>query len=272
MGVLDDAIREHLELKRRHGASDEELTRAEQEALGPARRDVVEPADAAAAPVPDETGHVPHGDPIAHEEQLVHEDAPAAPAVDAPTEFLPPESGVEEATEALQEPAFRPVEEATLAEEPVVEGEAHPEAPGDMTPQAPVEDAGPQSPIEPAPEPQLEQPAAYEEPTAPHEPAPVEEHAHEDEQALHPEEPHRQGDPVVEDEHHVEEHELDEAEHHFEEDTGEHHHEAPPAPAEEERNERDDLLEDTPDFLQETPEHDRLWFEQRPPRDFDFDE
>ena len=32
-----------------------------------------------------------------------------------------------------------------------------------------------------------------------------------------------------------------------------------------------DLLEDTPDFLQETPEHDRLWFEQKPPRDFDFD-
>jgi hypothetical protein len=32
-----------------------------------------------------------------------------------------------------------------------------------------------------------------------------------------------------------------------------------------------DVLEDTPDFLQETPEHDRLWFEQRPPRDFDFD-
>ncbi|MCW3012273.1 MAG: hypothetical protein JWO90_2677, partial [Solirubrobacterales bacterium] len=31
-----------------------------------------------------------------------------------------------------------------------------------------------------------------------------------------------------------------------------------------------DELEETPDFLQETPEHDRLWFEQKPPRDFDF--
>jgi hypothetical protein len=40
-------------------------------------------------------------------------------------------------------------------------------------------------------------------------------------------------------------------------------------PAEEEPGE--DVLEDTPDFLQETPEHDRLWFEQRPPRDFDWD-
>ena len=33
----------------------------------------------------------------------------------------------------------------------------------------------------------------------------------------------------------------------------------------------EDVLEETPDFLQETPEHERLWFEQRPPRDFDFD-
>ena len=33
----------------------------------------------------------------------------------------------------------------------------------------------------------------------------------------------------------------------------------------------DDVLEETPEFLQETPEHERLWFEQQPPRDFDFD-
>jgi len=39
MGALDDAIREHLELKRRHGASDEDIQRAEAEALGPARRE-----------------------------------------------------------------------------------------------------------------------------------------------------------------------------------------------------------------------------------------
>ncbi len=31
-----------------------------------------------------------------------------------------------------------------------------------------------------------------------------------------------------------------------------------------------DVLDDTPDFLSDTPEHDRMWFEQRPPRDFDF--
>jgi hypothetical protein len=42
----------------------------------------------------------------------------------------------------------------------------------------------------------------------------------------------------------------------------------PPAPAEPPAG---DVLEETPEFLQDTPDHDRLWFEQRPPRDFDFD-
>src|ERR1043166_3929217 len=35
MGMLDDAIREHLELKRRHGADPQEVARQEDEALGP---------------------------------------------------------------------------------------------------------------------------------------------------------------------------------------------------------------------------------------------
>jgi hypothetical protein len=33
----------------------------------------------------------------------------------------------------------------------------------------------------------------------------------------------------------------------------------------------DDVLEETPEFLRDTPEQERMWFEQRPPRDFDFD-
>jgi hypothetical protein len=45
MGVLDDAIREHLDLKRRRGASDDEIARAEAEALGPPRRAVDVPDD-----------------------------------------------------------------------------------------------------------------------------------------------------------------------------------------------------------------------------------
>src|SRR5579884_1401405 len=38
MGLLDDAIREHLDLKRRRGADPTEIERLEREALGPVRR------------------------------------------------------------------------------------------------------------------------------------------------------------------------------------------------------------------------------------------
>jgi len=41
MGVLDDAIREHLDLKRQRGAPEAEIARAEEEAIGPARRSAV---------------------------------------------------------------------------------------------------------------------------------------------------------------------------------------------------------------------------------------
>ena len=46
--------------------------------------------------------------------------------------------------------------------------------------------------------------------------------------------------------------------------------EPPPEPELAAGEDREDVLEETPDFLQETPEHDRLWFEQKPPRDFEF--
>src|SRR3954453_7668152 len=62
MGLLDDAIREHLELKRQHGADPQEVTRQEQEALGAARRaefakpegQAPEEAEEAAAEAPEE--------------------------------------------------------------------------------------------------------------------------------------------------------------------------------------------------------------------------
>src|SRR5436309_2658228 len=38
MGLLDDAIKEHLELKRRRGGDPTEIERLEREALGPVRR------------------------------------------------------------------------------------------------------------------------------------------------------------------------------------------------------------------------------------------
>src|SRR2546423_13764122 len=56
MGLLDEAIREHLELKRRRGADPTEVERLEREALGPVRRIHQEPA---ATDVPGaEQGHV----------------------------------------------------------------------------------------------------------------------------------------------------------------------------------------------------------------------
>ncbi len=84
MGLLDDAIREHLELKRRRGADPAEVARAEQEALGPVRR---EPEPAA---VQDSV----HEEPV--DAHLEEEPAPAAemppePLADAPDTFAPEE-------------------------------------------------------------------------------------------------------------------------------------------------------------------------------------
>ena len=53
MGILDDAIKEHLALKRQHGADQSELEQLEDEAFGPAERPGTEksaPDPAAEAP------------------------------------------------------------------------------------------------------------------------------------------------------------------------------------------------------------------------------
>src|SRR3954451_21961063 len=66
MGLLADAIREHLELKRKHGAPDDEIDRAEQDALGPARRDpAAEPAGGRVPPLEGGAGGAPAGAPVA---------------------------------------------------------------------------------------------------------------------------------------------------------------------------------------------------------------
>ena len=146
MGLLDDAIREHLELKRKHGADPDDVARQEQEALGPGKRN----------------------------------------------EFAQPEE---------EEPA-------AVVAEPEREPEAR---------------------VEPEPPLQQEPP----EPAAP----PV----GQEEDPWLPDDDERDEVPATES--------------------------LQPQP----RSEDDDVLEETPDFLQETPEHDRLWFEQKPPRDFDWD-
>lgn len=54
MGLLDDAIREHLDLMRRHGANEAEVARQEAEALGPVLREEGEAEESGSAPA--ETG------------------------------------------------------------------------------------------------------------------------------------------------------------------------------------------------------------------------
>jgi hypothetical protein len=158
MGLLDDAIREHLELKRRRGADPGEVERQEREVLGAAPQ-----AGEFAQPEPAE-------EPLPESDEIVAE---AAGPVDAGDEREPfdieamePETPVGEPDPWLEEERDEGPAEESLGQEPA----ARP----------------------PAEEPDAEEPA-------------------------------------------------------------------------------EDVLEDTPDFLQETPEHDRLWFEQRPPRDFDWD-
>jgi hypothetical protein len=163
MGLLDDAIREHLELKRRHGADPEEVTRQEREALG--------------APVRGE--------------------------------FAKPDEGERDDVEAAvpDEPSD-PEEPAAVAAEPEP----------DLVPE-----------FEPAAEP---------------EPAPGTEEDPWFVEDLADEKPEPEQDPAATVEHDTLRPDEDKAE---------------------------DVLEETPEFLQETPEHDRLWFEQKPPRDFDWD-
>jgi hypothetical protein len=168
MGLLDDAIREHLEFKRQHGADSEEVARLEHEALGPVDRGgnaaVAGPAGATEATAGQGEGPAGSAEESLHaasEQSLVH---------------------VGEETAELD---MRTV----LAEQP--------------TPRATA----------PPPEDSLE----WEVPSD--------------------SEPRGGADDV-------------------EGDSGE---------------SVEDVLEETPDFLRETPDQDRLWFEQQPPRDFDFD-
>jgi hypothetical protein len=168
MGSLDDAIREHLELKRQRGATDDEVKRQEEEAFGRGRMRAPEPAAGADAP----------DDPLALDDPLVPDDLPGRDELEA----------------------------------------AQPQSNG--------------------------QPAEHQEPPPVFEPEPFEPDEVPAEESLQPEMTVRDArDETAE---------WDE--------TGE--REAPAS---------DDPLEETPEFLEGSPEEDRLWFEQRPPKDFDLD-
>ena len=125
MGILDDAIREHLELKRRHGVPEEEVERQQEEALGPARRDVAQQSeDGEIAAEAGDDSPLFDGD---------HPDAPVAeaPAVaDDDTAIVePPPAEDAPALEESPAPSEQPLEqvEPAAAEAPPAE-ESVPEA------------------------------------------------------------------------------------------------------------------------------------------------
>ena len=182
MGLLDDAIRDHLELKRKRGADPAEVARQEREVLSPVRG----PAD--------------------------------------------PEPAAEE------EPELDDLEPRAL-DDPDLDPEPEPEAEPDLEPEPEFQPRGAVRMPDPEPEPPAPPPAP---PAAP-------------EPVSQPTQQYSVGD-------------LDELRRDAEPEP------APDedvVPADEDPPGEDELAE-TPDFLQEAPEHDRLWFEQRPPRDFDF--
>jgi hypothetical protein len=233
MGILDDAIREHLELKRTHGASETEIKQKEEEVFGAPRAEVAPPSAPADEHTqlltpderPDSESHAVEDldplQPAPEDPYAVHPGDDLVPDVDAPTEHYDMSeaaaagAGMLEPHEVEPGPPSRPhrhhdedEQHPALVDHDHIGGEEH------------------------APEPVFRQSA--EAPAAP------------------PADDPPVGDPPVENP------DIDE----------------PPPRQSPEHAEGDDedVLEETPEFLQDAPEHDRLWFEQKPPRDFDFGE
>ena len=204
MGMLDEAIREHFDLKRRNGADPAVIAIEEREALGdPAQR------EARAAEIAAEGEEETHIEAVVVSAEA--DGVAVAEVADAEAEVV--EAG--ETTEVDVVAAGEPIGDvAEVVEEEVVVEEIPAEPPSQETRAFTVEES---------------QEAVMPEPPTPAVGAP-------------PERP--VGTPP----------------------------QAPAESAAEEGNpeEARDELEETPEFLEETPEHDRLWFERKPPRDFDF--
>src|SRR5688572_29325708 len=147
MGLLDDAIRQHLELKRQHGAPEEELQRQEEEALGPARRDVApaEPAggdgdveldaEAAVAASEEET-ELFEPDAVRDElETMLEEPEPEPEPELEPEPPYEPEPGDEPELEAVPEPESVPPSPAPFDADTAFEGFAEQDEPDEEEPE-----------------------------------------------------------------------------------------------------------------------------------------
>jgi hypothetical protein len=231
MGLLDDAIREHLDLKRRSGGDPAEIERLEREALGRVRREPTASVGTSAAPVQeaapeytddrgDDLSEVPRAEIVGTPTErppkrrgFLHRRASSSAAPDPPGDLEDDQPDLEHEDPELD--GHEPLDRAELAP---VDDDLEPEPPPLALAGQHGEDAraGANESIKPA--------SPMDDATVEHEAA----DGFDDEYRAFEEE------PDVTDE--------------------------------------DDVLEETPEFLQDTPDHDRLWFEQRPPKDFDFDE
>jgi hypothetical protein len=137
MSILDDAIREHLELKRAHGADEAELKKLEDEAFGPPGRPD-EPDSLAEAPTefmstPEAPGPAQPGEEGGRRINVADlQEAPPAPAEPQEEPRVEATDGVEapEGEAAALAPAEDPAQAAPPAEEepPAMEHEVVPEA------------------------------------------------------------------------------------------------------------------------------------------------
>lgn len=309
MGILDEAIREHLELKRQHGAGDSELKQLEDDAFGQAERPGDEQTVDPLAEAPTEFMEQPEiADEAGERREPTIADLQEPPPLPAPEETTTEPDAAEDEPAAVDE---APAEEEQPAMEHEIVADAveasEPEAPGHSTEERqaiaeqPTEIFDVQEELDGPPNPTDEElveeeiaeprlaptdPLAGLEETEEAEvsvqgPAPDDDDEYDDEddafwneqrlsdeldQAL---EAPRDSEPEAELE--------DEPEIEAEEPEPEPAAEDEPEPAAESESTEaprhdEDVLEETPDFLEETPEDDQLWFEQKPPKDFDFDD
>jgi hypothetical protein len=259
MGLLDEAIREHLELKRLRGADPTEIARLERDVLGSGRR-----GESYSQSFDAEPGLAPSHDVVADhafsEDGVAPEDfgflddrddgRDATP--DRPLPHLDEESDQSPGTPTSGSHTVEGLGVLSSGTSPRIDevhatfpiDEADPHEPGGLTAQDTAE---------------FDVEAQHEDPRVGDAPPASE---------PEPEEPsHRVlATPPGRDRASAAEAERSQSDRAASGARAE-----PDAGDEDAAEEVEDVLEETPDFLQETPEHDRLWFEQQPPRDFDFD-
>jgi hypothetical protein len=308
MGILDEAIREHLELKRAHGAGDSELKQLEDEAFGQAERPGDEDAHDPAAEAPTEFMTQPEtaGEPAARREPTIADLQEPPPLREEPTAAEPEAASEEPASvdgaPAEEEQPAMEHEIVTDLPEPAEEAKIEPSGPSTEERHAIAEQpteifdveeqlAGPPNPTdeelvaEEISEPRLaptdplagldeaEEAGVSVEGPAPDDDDDLddEDDAFWNEQRLSDEldqalEAPRESDVPLADEPEAEVIDAEVVEESVVDEDKPEPDEPQAARADE------DVLEETPDFLEETPEDDQLWFQQKPPKDFDFDD